>query len=249
MGHSMTRVAVVTGEPRDGRGDLPRARQARATRWPCSTSTSEAAQRVAEVLRADGVTALGVAADVSDRAAVEEAFAKVRTELGRCTSWSPAPVRWTEPVHRDHPAGLAAADRRQSHRHLPLLSGRGPDMLEAGWGRIVMISSSSAQRGSPGMAHYAASKGALLSLTKSLAREYGPAGITVQQHSAVGHRDADGNTRDRPRAICPPMSRWRPAFRSGTSARVTTSRRRLASCAPEEAGLSPGKHWASTADR
>lgn len=54
-----------------------------------------------------------------------------------------------------------------------------PDMVEAGWGRIVMISSSSAQRGSPGMAHYAASKGALLSLTKSLAREYGPAGITV----------------------------------------------------------------------
>jgi 2-hydroxycyclohexanecarboxyl-CoA dehydrogenase len=42
-----------------------------------------------------------------------------------------------------------------------------------------MISSSSAQRGSPGMAHYAASKGALLSLTRSLAREYGPTGITV----------------------------------------------------------------------
>ena len=54
-----------------------------------------------------------------------------------------------------------------------------PDMIEAKWGRIVMISSSSAQRGSPGMAHYAASKGALISLTKSLAREYGPIGITV----------------------------------------------------------------------
>jgi 2-hydroxycyclohexanecarboxyl-CoA dehydrogenase len=54
-----------------------------------------------------------------------------------------------------------------------------PDMLAAGWGRIVMISSSSAQRGSPGMAHYAASKGALISFTRSLAREYGPAGITV----------------------------------------------------------------------
>ena len=39
------------------------------------------------------------------------------------------------------------------------------DMLEASWGRIVTISSSSAQRGSPGMAHYAASKGALISLT------------------------------------------------------------------------------------
>ena len=54
-----------------------------------------------------------------------------------------------------------------------------PDMVDAKWGRIVMISSSSAQRGSPGMAHYASSKGALLSLTRSLAREYGSLGITV----------------------------------------------------------------------
>ena len=66
-----------------------------------------------------------------------------------------------------------------------------PDMVEEGWGRIVMISSSSAQRGSPGMAHYAASKGALLSLTRSLAREYGPRRHHGQQHSAVGYRDAD----------------------------------------------------------
>ena len=54
-----------------------------------------------------------------------------------------------------------------------------PDMVEAGWGRIVMISSSSAQRGTPFAAHYAASKGALLTLTKSLAREYAANGITV----------------------------------------------------------------------
>ena len=54
-----------------------------------------------------------------------------------------------------------------------------PDMVNANWGRIVMISSSSAQRGSPLMAHYAASKGAVIALTKSLAREYASAGITV----------------------------------------------------------------------
>jgi 2-hydroxycyclohexanecarboxyl-CoA dehydrogenase len=52
-------------------------------------------------------------------------------------------------------------------------------MVASGWGRIVMISSSSAQRGSPFAAHYAASKGALLTLTKSLAREYANRGITV----------------------------------------------------------------------
>ena len=54
-----------------------------------------------------------------------------------------------------------------------------PDMVAANWGRIVMISSSSAQRGSPFAAHYAASKGAVITLTKSLAREYARHRITV----------------------------------------------------------------------
>jgi 2-hydroxycyclohexanecarboxyl-CoA dehydrogenase len=54
-----------------------------------------------------------------------------------------------------------------------------PDMLAAGWGRVVNISSSSAQTGSPMMAHYSASKGAVVALTKTLAREYASKGITV----------------------------------------------------------------------
>ena len=45
-----------------------------------------------------------------------------------------------------------------------------PDMLAAGWGRIVTISSSSAQSGAPNMAHYVASKGGVIGLTKALAR-------------------------------------------------------------------------------
>ncbi|BBY38107.1 hypothetical protein MMAN_22410 [Mycobacterium mantenii] len=54
-----------------------------------------------------------------------------------------------------------------------------PDMVAAKWGRIVMISSSSAQRGAPFVAHYAASKGGVITLTKSLARECAGDGITV----------------------------------------------------------------------
>jgi 2-hydroxycyclohexanecarboxyl-CoA dehydrogenase len=54
-----------------------------------------------------------------------------------------------------------------------------PDMKAAGWGRIVNISSSSAQSGAPLMAHYSASKGAIIALTKTLARELGPLGITA----------------------------------------------------------------------
>ena len=54
-----------------------------------------------------------------------------------------------------------------------------PDMVEAGWGRIVNISSSSAHSGQPFMAHYVAAKSAVNGLTKSLALECGPSGITV----------------------------------------------------------------------
>jgi len=54
-----------------------------------------------------------------------------------------------------------------------------PDMIEAGWGRIVNISSSSAHSGQPYMAHYVAAKSAINGLTKSLALELGPSGITV----------------------------------------------------------------------
>jgi NAD(P)-dependent dehydrogenase (short-subunit alcohol dehydrogenase family) len=52
-------------------------------------------------------------------------------------------------------------------------------MLAAKWGRIVTIASSSAQSGAPRMAHYAASKGGVIGLTKALAVELARSGITV----------------------------------------------------------------------
>ncbi|MFJ9244907.1 SDR family NAD(P)-dependent oxidoreductase [Streptomyces sp. NPDC101776] len=54
-----------------------------------------------------------------------------------------------------------------------------PDMLTAGHGRIVNISSSSAQTGGPAVSHYAASKGGVIGLTKALASEFADTGITV----------------------------------------------------------------------
>ncbi len=66
-----------------------------------------------------------------------------------------------------------------------------PDMIEAGWGRIVNISSSSTHSGVPYMAHYVAAKSAVNGLTKSLALEYGPAGITVNAVPAGFHRHTD----------------------------------------------------------
>ena len=176
----MNRVAVVTGGG-SGMGEaICHDLGSRGHKLAVLDVNGQAAQRVSEELRDKGVEALGVSVDVSDRAAVEEAFARVRSELGPvhilvtsagivdfCAFTDITPETWNRLIDVNltgtfHCAQVAV-----------------PDMLAAGWGRIVMISSSSAQRGSPGMAHYAASKGALLSLTRSLAREYGPAGITV----------------------------------------------------------------------
>jgi 2-hydroxycyclohexanecarboxyl-CoA dehydrogenase len=54
-----------------------------------------------------------------------------------------------------------------------------PDMLEAEWGRIINITSSSIQTGATNMTHYVASKGGLMGFTKALAMEFAAKGITA----------------------------------------------------------------------
>jgi len=176
----MTRVAVVTG----GASGMGEATCHELGRRGCKVVVLDvngpAVQRVCDDLRSQGVIALGVAADVTDRPAVEEAFAKVRSELGPVSilvtsagivEFSPftdiTPEAWSRMIDVNLTGTFHCCQVAL------------PDMVAAKWGRIVMISSSSAQRGSPRMAHYAASKGAVITLTKSLAREYASLGITV----------------------------------------------------------------------
>jgi 2-hydroxycyclohexanecarboxyl-CoA dehydrogenase len=174
------RVAVVTGGA-SGMGEATcRELGGRGLKVAVLDVNGKAAERVADELRSAGFAALGVEVDVTNRPAVEEAFTKVRAELG------PVAVLVTS-------AGKAGFSRfaditveAWSEMIDVNLTGTFhccqvalPDMVAAGWGRIVMISSSSAQRGSPYMAHYATSKGAVITLTKSLASEYASKGITV----------------------------------------------------------------------
>jgi NAD(P)-dependent dehydrogenase (short-subunit alcohol dehydrogenase family) len=54
-----------------------------------------------------------------------------------------------------------------------------PKMMRARWGRLIVVSSVGAYIGAPGQANYAASKAGLIGLARSIAREYGPRGITA----------------------------------------------------------------------
>jgi 2-hydroxycyclohexanecarboxyl-CoA dehydrogenase len=198
---SIPRVAVVTGGA-SGMGEATCHELGRRGHPIAVLDINAAgAQRVSDALRADGVTAMAVEVDVTDRPAVEEAFAKVRSELGSVSvlvtsaglvDFAPfseiTPQRWQRIIDVNLTGTFHCCQVAL------------PDMVAAGWGRIVMISSSSAQRGSPGMAHYAASKGAVITLTKSLAREYAAAGVTVNNVPPSGIKtpmqeqsQADGN--------------------------------------------------------
>src|SRR5262249_33539556 len=54
-----------------------------------------------------------------------------------------------------------------------------PDMVAAGWGRVVTISSVGGLRGGPHLAHYAAAKAGVIGFTKALALEVGSHGVTA----------------------------------------------------------------------
>ena len=122
----------------------------------------------------------GYPADVTDRTQVDAALAAVRDKLGPVTILVNAAgrdgfKRFTDLTFETWQRIIDVNLTGVFHCTQAVL----PDMLEAGWGRIVNISSSSTHSGQPFMAHYVAAKSAVNGLTKALALELGPAGITV----------------------------------------------------------------------
>jgi NAD(P)-dependent dehydrogenase (short-subunit alcohol dehydrogenase family) len=146
---------------------------------------------IAERLKADGYhvatldlqpagTGIAQAADVTDRTQVDAALTAVRERLGPVTVLVNA--AGTDGFKRFTDLTFAAWQRVidvNLNGVFHCVQAVLPDMLDAGWGRIVNISSSSAQSGQQFMSHYVASKAAVNGLTKALALELGPFGITV----------------------------------------------------------------------
>lgn len=176
----MARVAVVTGGA-SGIGEATALRlAARGDAVGVLDLDAEGAERVAGAIRATGGRAVAARVDVADRASVDAALDVVRAEFGpvliMVTSAGIAPF---EPFLDISLESWERVLRVNLTGTFHCLQAAIPDMLDAGWGRIVMISSSSAQQGAARMGHYTASKGGVIAMTRSLAKEYGRKGITV----------------------------------------------------------------------
>jgi NAD(P)-dependent dehydrogenase (short-subunit alcohol dehydrogenase family) len=140
----------------------------------------DAAEGAAAKIVAAGGTAVGLAVDVTDRAAIDAGVEETRTRVGAATvlvnnagldGFDPFLKITLEKWNRILEVNLTGT--------FQCCQAVVPDMIAAGWGRIVNISSSSAQGGQPFMTHYVASKAGMVGFTKALALELGPKGITV----------------------------------------------------------------------
>ncbi|MFB1298001.1 SDR family NAD(P)-dependent oxidoreductase [Mycobacterium sp. pW049] len=146
---------------------------------------------IAERLRGDGLRVATIdltpgdekfsyTADVTDRSAVDAALDEIHAELGPVTVLVNAAGldRFKKFLDLTFDEWQKIVDVNLNgvfHCTQAVL----PDMIEARWGRIVNISSSSTHSGQPFMSPYVAAKSAVNGLTKSLALEYGEFGITV----------------------------------------------------------------------
>jgi 2-hydroxycyclohexanecarboxyl-CoA dehydrogenase len=176
----MSRVAVVTGGASGMGAAIGRRLVAQGHRVALLDLDGEGAQRIAKDLRARGANAIGCPVDVADRAAVDEALREVHSEFGLIEIMVTSAGLDAFESFTD--ISVAAWERMLAVNltgTFHCLQAAVPDMLAARWGRIVTISSSSAQSGAARMAHYVASKGGVIGLTKALAVELAPHGITV----------------------------------------------------------------------
>lgn len=137
-------------------------------------------EALAGELRAVGAKVAFAEADITDIAALRAAIAALRAELGafavlvnnaahdeRHRTEDVTPEYWDQRI--------AVNLKHQFFAAQAVL----PDMKAAGAGAIVNFGSTSWMAGQGGMAAYTAAKSAVLGLTRSLARDYGPHGIRV----------------------------------------------------------------------
>ncbi|MBW3535000.1 MAG: SDR family oxidoreductase [Gemmatimonadetes bacterium] len=174
------RVALVTGGGRGIGAAVARALADAGASVAVAARTGAEVETVAEELRASGVRAAAVVADVTDEASVAAMLREVDAELGAVDVLvNNAGTATAAPVHR-----LTLADWNR----LLAVNATGvflctrealPGMRRRGWGRVVTVASVAGLHGDRYISAYAASKHAVLGFTRSVALEVAGEGVTV----------------------------------------------------------------------
>ena len=232
------RVAFVTGGSR-GIGsaiaiELARAGASVAFTYRSSRSgAEETGKRIAEL----GGESLMLKLDVSDTSAVDAAVKEVIDKRGKLDALvNNAGVAKDQLLVRMKPEDFDEVIATNLRGTWNVSRAVIRPMLRARWGRIVNLSSVVATLGNPGQTNYAASKGGIEAMTRSLAREVGSRGITVNA-IAPGFIDTE-MTRDLPEAVVAGMLERIPLGRLGTGEDVARVVRFLLS---EEASYITGQ--------
>lgn len=154
------------------------------------------AEHVADGLRERGARALALRTDVADEHSVQQLVERTVAELGRVDILvNNAAIAASIQLRPFEQITVAEWRRMQDVNAMgPFLCTRAvaPHMRRQQSGRIVNITSGTAFKGAPFMLDYVASKGALMTMTRSLARELGKDFVTVNAVSP-GYTLSEGN--------------------------------------------------------
>jgi len=175
------RVAIVTGAGQGLGAEFSKALAAQGAKVVVSDVI--ATESTCDVIRKNGGEATGVRADVTDRSSVESLIAKAKATYGgldivvnnAALSGQIEMLPLTEIKSADWDKVLAVNTRGV----FEMMRAAVPAMRERGGGSIVNIASGTAIKGTPGLLHYVASKGAVISMTRASARELGEHKIRV----------------------------------------------------------------------
>lgn len=177
------RVALVTGGARNiGRACIERFVDAGA-RVVIGDLLADQAKALAAEIESAGGEALGCALDIADRASVEACIAQARERFGRVDILVNNAALFSALGYQDFDRIPFEEWERVIHTNITgtfhCVRAVTPDMKSSGWGRIVNVSSGTYRMGRPQFLHYVTSKASLAGMSRSLARELGPHGVTV----------------------------------------------------------------------